>query len=176
MGPWAHAGALVRIVFQARGVGRALRFGRQPPLRFGVLLLLAGAFLFTLLKGHVRFFCHRHPRCNVLSRDAGRMPVRAAGAGSPASAGRRVSCAPRTSSSPSSSVVLKRPGPAVRLSIRRFGPRSPFAARFAGARRHRGATSGPHARPSPALVAAEEGERGTRGRLLLPRASLTASG
>src|SRR5262245_39356616 len=56
MGPWAHAGALVRIVFQARGVGRALRFGRRPPLRFGVLLLRGGAFLFPLLEGSVRFF------------------------------------------------------------------------------------------------------------------------
>jgi hypothetical protein len=56
MGPWAHAGALVRIVFHVRRVGRARRFGRQPPLRFVVLLLLAGSFLFTLLKRHVRFF------------------------------------------------------------------------------------------------------------------------
>jgi hypothetical protein len=67
-----------------------------------------------LLKGHVRFLCHRGPRCNVLSRAAGRMSVRYAGACSPASARRRASCAPRTSSSPSPSVALQRTGLAVR--------------------------------------------------------------
>jgi len=91
MWPWAHAGALERIVFHVRCVGHALRFGRQPPLRFVVLLLLAGSFLFTLLKGHVRFFCHRGPRCNVLARDPGQMPVRYAWSCSPASARRRAS-------------------------------------------------------------------------------------
>jgi hypothetical protein len=91
MGPWAHAGALVRIVFHVRRVGRALRFGRHPPLRFVVLLLLAGSFLFTLLKRHVRFFCHRGPRCKVLSRNPGRMPVRYTGSCSLASACRRAS-------------------------------------------------------------------------------------
>ena len=46
----------------------------------------------------------------------------------------------------------------------RFGPRSPFAALCRGARRRRGAASGPNARPSPALVAAEAGARGALGR------------
>jgi hypothetical protein len=39
------------MVFQARRARRALLFGRHPPLRFVVLLLLAGAFLFPFLKG-----------------------------------------------------------------------------------------------------------------------------
>ena len=43
-------------------LGRALRFGRHPSLCFVVLLLLASAFLFTLLKGRSRFFRHPLPR------------------------------------------------------------------------------------------------------------------
>ena len=45
-----HASARQRVVCHGRRAGRALRFGRHPPLRFGLLLLLAGSFLFTFLK------------------------------------------------------------------------------------------------------------------------------
>jgi hypothetical protein len=54
-----------------------------------MLLLLAGSFLFTLLKGRSRFFCHRVPRLTVLSRDRARMPILYAVSCSPASARRR---------------------------------------------------------------------------------------
>jgi len=46
-----HASARQRVVCHGRRARRTLRFGRHPPLRFVVLLLLAGSFLFTLLKG-----------------------------------------------------------------------------------------------------------------------------
>jgi hypothetical protein len=47
----AHAGKRQRVVCHAQRGSIAGRFGRQPPLRFVLLLLLAGSFLFTLLKG-----------------------------------------------------------------------------------------------------------------------------
>jgi hypothetical protein len=69
MGRRVHAVALQFIVFPSRRAGRALRFGHQPPLRFGVLLLLASSFLVTLLKARARFFCHGVPSLPVSSRD-----------------------------------------------------------------------------------------------------------
>ena len=56
MGPSAHAGVRSRLVFPVRSGGRTLRFDGQPPLRFVVLPLLPGAFLFPLLKGRSCFF------------------------------------------------------------------------------------------------------------------------
>ena len=42
VGLWPHTGEFQLMVFQARRARRALLFGRHPPLRFVVLLLLAG--------------------------------------------------------------------------------------------------------------------------------------
>ena len=50
----AHAGAGQRVAFRGRDATGTLLFCRQPPLRFIALLLLAGPFLFTLLKGGSR--------------------------------------------------------------------------------------------------------------------------
>ena len=73
--PWANASDRQLFACDVRRAGGALLFGRQPPLRFIVLLLLPGLFLFTLLKGRSRFFCHRVSRLSVLSLDRARMPV-----------------------------------------------------------------------------------------------------
>src|SRR2546427_9395794 len=71
-----HTGAFQLMVFQARRAGPALRFGRHPPLRFVVLLLLAGSFLFPFLKGCSRFFRHPIPRFCGSSRARALLPVR----------------------------------------------------------------------------------------------------
>src|SRR4029453_5136181 len=63
-----HTGEFQLMVFQARRARRALRFGRHPPLRFVVLLLLAGAVLFPVLKGCSCFFRHPLPRFHGLFR------------------------------------------------------------------------------------------------------------
>jgi len=66
---------LRRVVFRARRVGTATLFCRQPPLRFVVLLLLAGPFLGTLLKGPSRLLRHRVPRSVFYSSDRARLRV-----------------------------------------------------------------------------------------------------
>src|SRR5262245_56350321 len=71
-----HAGARQHVVCHGRRAGGTLRFGRQPPLRFVVLLVLAGSFLFTLLKGRAGFFRHPVHRLNGSSRARAPLSVR----------------------------------------------------------------------------------------------------
>src|SRR5262249_33959071 len=71
-----HTGKFQLMVCQARRARRALLFGRPPPLRFVVLLLLAGAFLFPFVKGRSCFFRHPLPRFCGLSRARALLPIR----------------------------------------------------------------------------------------------------
>ena len=87
--PWVHAGDGQCLVFHGQCARCPLRFRRHPPLRFVVLLLLAGSFLFTLLKGRARFLRHRVPSLQCFIPRPLRMPVRYAVSCSPASARRR---------------------------------------------------------------------------------------
>ena len=70
----------------------------------------------------------------------------------------------------------KRTGPAARLGMGRFGPRSVRAAPFNGLRLRRGAASGPKFRPSPGARFSRErgarcsGSRGTCCRTIVPGA------
>jgi hypothetical protein len=73
--PQVHTDDLRLVVFQARRADNAMLFCHQPPLRFVVLLLLAGPFLFTLLKGPSRFIRHRVPRPRVPSLDHARLRI-----------------------------------------------------------------------------------------------------